>query len=113
MTDKSQHNIQVLADLMDTISERASDDENSSYTAKLLAQGKETCAKKFGEEAFEIALACIIGDKKHIANEAGDVLYHMLVLLKACDVELKEVMSVLANRTSQSGLQEKASRTKN
>ena len=106
----TQHNVQILADLMDTIKQRANDSEATSYTAKLLNKGSEHCAKKFGEEAFEVALASQGIDKKHIVSEAGDVLYHLLVLLKACDVELSAVMDELSKRTHQSGLEEKASR---
>ncbi len=107
---RNEHQVQVLADLMNTIEQRSSQSGDTSYTAKLLAAGKDHCAKKFGEEAFEIALASVGSDKKHIVSEAGDVLYHLLVLLKSCDVNLSDVMTELSKRTGQSGLQEKASR---
>ncbi len=106
----TQHNVQILADLMDTIKQRAGESESTSYTARLLAKGSEHCAKKFGEESFEVALASQSSDKKHIISEAGDVFYHLLVLLKSCDVELSEVMDELSRRTQQSGLEEKAAR---
>ena len=108
----TKHNVQVLSELMDTIEQRANQSKDTSYTAKLLNAGSEHCAKKFGEEAFEIALASQSSDKEHITSEAGDVLYHLLVLLKSCDVELSAVMSELSKRTHQSGLEEKASRNK-
>ena len=82
----------------------------TSYTAKLLSQGTEKCAKKFGEEAFELALAAVQKDKSHTANEAADVLYHLLVLLQSTDVSLAEVMTVLEKREGTSGLVEKANR---
>jgi len=106
----TQHNVQILSDLMDTINQRASQNETTSYTAKLLNAGSEHCAKKFGEEAFEVALASQGIDKKHVISEAGDVFYHLLVLLKSCDVELSAVMDELTKRTQQSGIEEKASR---
>ena len=45
-------------------------------------------------------------------GEAADVLYHLLVLLKAADITLDEVMAELERRTGQSGLEEKAARTR-
>ena len=44
-----------------------------SYTAKLLSQGVEKCAKKFGEEAVEAALVAVTGDRQHLAAESADV----------------------------------------
>ena len=112
MTQNIKYQVQILSDLMDTIELRSQQSADESYTAKLLAAGTEHCAKKFGEEAFEVALASLSSDKIHVVSEAGDVLYHLLVLLKSCDIELKDVMAELSKRTNQSGLQEKASRVK-
>lgn len=102
----------VLIKLAETIERRKVVSADSSYTAKLLAQGREKCAKKFGEEAVELALASLGDDKKHVAAEAADVLYHMLVLLAASDVLLVDVMAELARREGTGGLAEKASRGK-
>lgn len=88
----------------------ASPDE--SYTAKLLSRGVEKCAQKLGEEAVEAAIAAVAGTKVELANEAADLLYHLLVLLRAADLPLADVMAVLDGRTGQSGLAEKASRPK-
>ncbi|MDE2383857.1 MAG: phosphoribosyl-ATP diphosphatase [Alphaproteobacteria bacterium] len=93
-----------------TIAARASASGEVSYTAKLLSGGIEKCAKKFGEEAFELAMAAVSKDKAHTANEAADVIYHLLVLLQASGVPLAEVEKVLAAREAQSGLEEKARR---
>ena len=57
-------------------------------------------------------IAAVTGDKPGLVAEAGDVLYHLLVVLKAAGVSLDEVMTELENRTAQSGLEEKASRGK-
>lgn len=109
MTD---HRLEVLAALADEIAERKSASPDQSYTAKLLSQGVEKCAKKFGEEAVETALAAVLRDKAHIAAETADLLYHLLVLLEASGVTLTEVMAELARRQGVSGLAEKASRPK-
>ncbi len=93
-----------------TIAARASASPNRSYTSKLLQSGIEKCAQKFGEEAFELALAAVSGHQAHTAQEAADVIYHLLVLLQASGVSLAEVESVLATREAQSGLEEKAGR---
>ena len=92
------------------IAARASASPDSSYTAKLLQAGIDKCAKKFGEEAVELVLAAASRDKAHTAQEAADVIYHLLVLLRACDVSLADVEKVLAAREALSGLEEKSRR---
>ncbi|MET0545623.1 MAG: phosphoribosyl-ATP diphosphatase [Caulobacterales bacterium] len=96
--------------LSQTIAARAGDDPKSSYTASLLAAGVEKCAKKLGEEAVETALAAAKGDKAAVAAEAGDLLYHLLVLLQATGVSGDAVAAALKSRRGVSGLDEKASR---
>ena len=101
----------TLADLEKIVRARASTgDASSSYTAKLLSEGVERCAKKFGEEAIEAALAAVGGSKKALTSEAADVLYHLLVMLQAGGVKLDAVMAELEKRTAQGGLAEKAAR---
>jgi phosphoribosyl-ATP pyrophosphohydrolase len=85
-------------------------DPNLSYTAKLLRQGPLKCAKKLGEEAIETSLAAVAEDKTALANESADLLYHLLVLWAACEIEPEQVYSALAGREGVSGLDEKASR---
>jgi phosphoribosyl-ATP pyrophosphohydrolase len=92
------------------VHERASASRELSYTAKLLNDGIEKCAKKFGEEAIEAVIAGVKGEKLEMRNEAADVLYHLLVLLHATKVPLSDVMAELERRTSQTGIAEKASR---
>ena len=97
--------------LFATIAARqAEGDTGASYTAKLLSQGVEKCAKKFGEEAVETALAAVSGDKAHLAAESADVLYHLLVLWAAAGITPQDVYAALATREGQSGLAEKAAR---
>jgi phosphoribosyl-ATP pyrophosphohydrolase len=101
----------TLAELAKTIAERAkSGDPQKSYTAKLLADGVERTAKKFGEEAVEAVIAAVAEDKPHLIAEAGDVLYHLLVMLTARGVTLDEVLAELERRTGEGGLAEKAKR---
>ncbi|SFZ85036.1 phosphoribosyl-ATP pyrophosphatase [Devosia enhydra] len=99
-----------LEELDRRVAVRASASPDESYTAKLIARGVEKCAQKLGEEAVEAAIAAVAGRKEELAAEAGDVLYHLLVLLRASDVPLAQVMAELESRTAQSGLAEKAGR---
>lgn len=99
-----------LDQLFATILSRKGTDPGVSYTAKLLAEGRLKCAKKLAEEAVEASLAAVGEDKTAVIGECADVLYHLLVLLAACDATPTEVYAVLAARQSQSGLAEKAKR---
>jgi phosphoribosyl-ATP pyrophosphohydrolase len=101
----------TLEQLNERVLARAKADPNESYTAKLLRDGVERCAKKLGEEAVEAAIAATMKDKKAVVTESADVIYHLLVLLRASDVTLDEVMASLERRTVQTGLEEKASRS--
>jgi len=102
----------TLAALDARIAERSTASPAESYTAKLLSRGVEKCAQKLGEEVVEAAIAAVAGHKVELAKEAGDVLYHLLVLLRAAGVDLAAVMAELESRTAQSGLAEKAARPK-
>ena len=100
----------TLDDLFAVIAARKAADPGSSWTAKLLAKGPEKCAEKFGEEAIEAIIEAVKGDREKLTGEAADVLYHLLVMLAARDVDLADVMAELARRQGVSGLDEKASR---
>ena len=100
----------TLSDLEARIAERAAASPEESWTAKLLAAGPERAAKKFGEEAVEAVIAAVKGDRAELIAESADVLYHLLVVLKARDVALQDVLSQLEARTARSGLAEKAAR---
>ena len=99
-----------LEALQQRIAERAKATPAESYTAKLLADGIDRCARKFGEEAVETIVAAVARDKAGLTAEAADVLYHLLVLLAASEVTLDDVLAALEQRTSQSGHAEKAAR---
>jgi len=100
----------TLNTLEKIIAERAEVSDGSSYTATLISCGIEKCAQKMGEEAVEAAIAAAIRDRTELTKEAADLLYHLLVVLNASNIPLKEVMAELDRRTSQSGIAEKASR---
>ncbi len=103
---------QMLERLAATIAQRAEDSPQNSWTARLLDKGVSACAQKLGEEAVETVIAACEGDKKALVSESADLLYHWLVLLKACDVSAGDVYEELGRREGRSGLDEKASRGK-
>jgi phosphoribosyl-ATP pyrophosphohydrolase len=97
-------------DLERRVDERSTANPDLSYTRKLLDRGVAQCAKKVGEEAVEPALAAVMESRERLVEEAADLIYHLLVVLKARDIKLSEVEAVLGARARQSGLAEKAMR---
>jgi len=102
----------VLERLSATIEERKGASPDSSYTAKLLAEGVERAAKKLGEEAVEVVIAAVGKDRDGLAAESADLIYHFLVTLAAAGVALDDVAAWLESREGRSGLEEKAWRKK-
>ena len=100
----------ILKELEKTIHARQFEASSSSWTAKLLAQGPEKCAEKFGEEAIELVLAAKSGSKKKIISETADLFFHLLVTLEFCEVKLDDVFEELKTREGISGIDEKNSR---
>ncbi len=100
----------TLDDLEARIALRAAASPDESYTAKLIARGMDKCAQKLGEEATEAVIAAVTGNRAELVKESADLLYHLLVVLRAADLPLAEVMAELDSRTAQSGLAEKAAR---
>jgi len=92
------------------IARRAEASAESSYTRSLLDKGVAHCAKKFGEEAVEATIAAVAQEESALRAEAADVLYHLLVLMKARSLPLADVLAELERRTLRSGHEEKASR---
>jgi phosphoribosyl-ATP pyrophosphohydrolase/phosphoribosyl-AMP cyclohydrolase len=92
--------VSFLAKLEDVIAQRATQKPESSYTARLLEQGVARVAQKVGKEGVELALAGAAQDEKKVVGEAADLLFHMLVLLRARGVTLREVVRELESRHS-------------
>ena len=89
-----------LAQLEAVVAERGAADPEESYTARLMAKGVKRIAQKVGEEGVEAALAATVGDREELTNEAADLLYHLLVLLRASDLTLADVTDELKRRHS-------------
>src|SRR5262249_25542393 len=102
----------VLERLFAVLESRRGGDPSSSYTAKLLSEGKARIAKKLGEEATETVIAATAGTPADNVRESADLVYHLLVLWAAAGVKPAQVWSELARREGTSGLAEKAARKK-
>jgi len=100
----------TLTDLERVIAERSSASPQDSWTAKLLARGPAGAAKKLGEEAVETVIAAVENDKSALVAESADLLFHLLVVLRARNLLVQDVMDELQRRTLRSGLEEKAAR---
>jgi phosphoribosyl-AMP cyclohydrolase / phosphoribosyl-ATP pyrophosphohydrolase len=94
--DKS--NKGFLYQLETIIRERAENNTANSYTNKLLKSGINRVAQKVGEEAVELVIESKDSSSEKFLNEAADLLYHVLVLLKAKGHSLAEVESILKDR---------------
>src|SRR5688500_3981991 len=90
--------IAVLAKLEDVIAQRASEKPETSYTARLLEKGITRVAQKVGEEGVELALAGAAQGDDKVVEETADLLFHVLVLLRARGVSLAQVVSQLESR---------------
>jgi phosphoribosyl-ATP pyrophosphohydrolase/phosphoribosyl-AMP cyclohydrolase len=88
----------VLSRLAGTISRRATDRREGSYTAELLGAGIGKASQKVGEEAVEVVVAANSEDDERLASEAADLLYHLLVLLQARGVPFDVVLQELESR---------------
>lgn len=98
--EKNTANIHFLQHLENTIEKRSQETEEnaSSYTHKLLKSGVHKVAQKVGEEAVEVVIDAMRGNKERFKEECGDLLYHLLVLMHSQDVKIDEVMEVLEKR---------------
>jgi phosphoribosyl-AMP cyclohydrolase / phosphoribosyl-ATP pyrophosphohydrolase len=87
----------VMVDkLAATISARHREMPEGSYTSRLLGEGRERLAQKVGEEAVEVVVAALADER--LAEEAADLVYHLLVLLEERGVGTDEVARVLRDR---------------
>lgn len=96
--DEGASGVGFLASLDQLIEDRKGADPTSSYTAKLLNGPLVKTAQKVGEEGVETALAAVAETDEAFRNEAADLLYHLLVLVRAKDMTLGEILTVLESR---------------
>lgn len=96
--DSTAPDMTFVAQLEHLLAERKNADPDSSYTAKLYQKGIKRIAQKVGEEGVETALAATVGDLEELKNESADLLYHLMVLLQASGLSLKDAIEVLKER---------------
>jgi phosphoribosyl-AMP cyclohydrolase / phosphoribosyl-ATP pyrophosphohydrolase len=87
-----------IYELEQIISQRIDDNEKNSYTNKLFRQGINKVAQKIGEEVVELVIESKDDNTELFKNEAADLLYHLLILLKAKNTTLTEIEEVLESR---------------
>jgi phosphoribosyl-ATP pyrophosphohydrolase/phosphoribosyl-AMP cyclohydrolase len=87
-----------LAQLERTVNQRLASGDEKSYTARLVREGVKRVAQKVGEEGVETALAATAGDNAELAGEAADLLFHLIVLLRAKGLSLADALAVLERR---------------
>ncbi len=88
----------MLSDLDALIAARERERPEDSYTTKLFAAGVRRIAQKVGEEGVETALAAVAQDDAALLGESADLVYHLLVLLRARGLSFDDVNQVLADR---------------
>ena len=104
-----------IDELAETIAARAAAPSEKSYTSQLLAGGVEKIGAKVIEEAAEVVEAAAdegAAGREHLIHEAGDLVYHLLVLMQHRHCTLADLEAELARRFGVSGLAEKAARKK-
>lgn len=90
----------IFSNLEKTIESRYIERPKGSYVSKLFEEGLARIAQKVGEEGVEVALAAVVENKQTLMNEVSDLLFHVLVLLKAREIPFKDIVSVLQQRAA-------------
>lgn len=87
-------------ELQSIINQRIKDQDSTSYTNSLYLKGINKIAQKVGEEAVELIIESKDENSELFKNEAADLLYHYLILLKAKGFTLEDIETILKNRNS-------------
>lgn len=90
--------LSFLHELEAVIQQRKDNPDVNSYTSSLFAKGTKKIAQKVGEEATEVILEAMAGEKELMIEETSDLLYHLLVLLTDQGLSLKDVEDILRER---------------
>ena len=88
----------ILTTLEIILDQRYKDRSANSYSATLFEEGVNRIAQKVGEEGVEVALAGVVGSQEDLTNEAADLIFHLLILLKERRVGLMDVCCELNRR---------------
>ena len=93
----------VVDELYEVILERKANPVEGSYTSYLFREGMDKILKKCGEESAEVIIAAKNGNLGELANETGDLVYHLLVLMAEAGLTLDEFYAVLEERRQKAG----------
>ena len=96
--EKNEEDILFLKYLQNFIERRRHEMPEGSYTTRLFIKGVKAIAKKVGEECTEAVIEAVDGNRSRFTYEAGDLLYHLLVLLEQTGVSLEELEQELELR---------------
>lgn len=96
--NQEKKGLAFLNHLDEVLESRKTADPKSSYTAELLAKGINKVAQKVGEEAVELVIEAKDDNAELFINEAADLMYHYLLLLRAKNHKLEDVLEVLESR---------------
>ncbi len=88
----------ILEDLEKTIQDRFEKEPENSYITSLKQKGINKIAQKVGEEGVEVVIEALGNNKELFLNESADLLFHYLILLKAKNFALEDVLKVLKDR---------------
>lgn len=94
---EKRNSFSIISELENIINERRSDSSEKSYVASLLKKGVKEIAKKVTEEAGETSISAVTNDGR-LVDEASDLLFHLLVLLKSQEKSIEDVFNELRIR---------------
>jgi phosphoribosyl-ATP pyrophosphohydrolase len=101
-----------LQQLEARIASRREADPEASYVAKLNHKGLDAILKKIGEEATETVIAAKGSNAEAVVYESADLLFHLMVMLQAKNLSIRDVIAELKRREGVSGIDEKNARSK-
>ncbi|ARU61419.1 bifunctional phosphoribosyl-AMP cyclohydrolase/phosphoribosyl-ATP pyrophosphatase [Tumebacillus avium] len=101
------HRYAILDELLATIAARDAERPTGAYTTYLFEKGLEKILKKIGEESTEVVIAALKGDRPELTAEAGDLIYHLFVLLQEQKLSFDDVLKLLEERHSKKDIQNK------
>ena len=110
LSDQPSEVTPFISELEQTIRDRQASSAEKSYTKSLLDGGIGKINAKISEEAAELVAALSAESDERVLSEASDLLFHLLVGLRARGLDFRQVVATLAGRTKQSGHEEKLNR---
>lgn len=96
--ETNKRGLQFLEYLQEVIRQRRNNPSEKSYTSSLFKQGINKVAQKVGEEAVELVIEAKDQNDDLFKNEAADLIFHLMVLLEAKNIDLADVVAVLESR---------------